>query len=87
MPDILGNLTGVVDYSSELKSIKEELSKIKKQFDKSYLNDKDLFIRECTMRLYVNCDFEHTEKSQRVIMNDCIKRAKSLAVEIFDRKK
>ena len=86
MDGILGNLT-TPDYSSELTNIKEELSNIKKQFDKSYLNDKELFIRECTLRLYCNCEFDHNEKNQRLIMNDCIKRAKLLAIEIFDRKK
>ena len=87
MDSILGNVAVSVDYSGELSAIKDELSNIKKQIDKSYLNDKDLFIKECTLRLYCNCEFDRNEKSQRMIMNDCIKRAKSLAVELFDRKK
>lgn len=67
------------DYSSELKQIIEELKS-----QKNYLNDKTLYFRECVLRLYSNTEFDNNKKNQKLIMEDCIKRAKILANKIFD---
>ncbi len=75
----MGENITMPDYSSELKQIIEELKS-----QKNYLNDKTLYFRECVLRLYSNTEFDNNKKNQKLIMEDCIKRAKILANKIFD---
>lgn len=75
----MGENITIPDYSSELKQIIEELKS-----QKNYLNDKTLYFRECVLRLYSNTEFDNNKKNQKLIMEDCIKRAKILANKIFD---
>ena len=69
------------DYTNQLNEI---IKSLKKQ--KSYLTDKTLFFRECLLRLYANIEFDHNAKNNRIIMKDCISRAKQLTNEVFNTK-
>lgn len=52
----------------------------------TYLNDKEMYFKECILQLYANTNFEYTSKSNRVILKDCIDRAKLLTEEVFNNK-
>lgn len=62
----------------------EQLNKISNNLEKTYLTDKTLYFRECLMRLFVNIEFDHNDKNTRIIIKDCIYRAKMLTDEVFN---
>lgn len=73
------NATGP-DYSGILNEINQTLKD-----QKNYLNEKELYFRECVLRLYVNNEFDNNKKNKKMLIKDSIDRAYDLTKEVFNR--
>lgn len=67
------------DYTEQLEGIVKALKE-----QKTYLSDKDLFFRECMLRLFCNLEFDHNAKNARLLIKDCISRSKMFTNEVFN---